>query len=206
MYVVIPVRDKDRNLSLPHALASIARHTDYTPLTIGRDLGLCEHIATVQQPGQRFARRNTNLAMRTACELLAEPFIWSNDDVYWLRPATPIRWALGDLRDAQGSTLNRTRKQTTADWLSEHGLPTWDYEAHVPMLIDPMPMLDALEAVDANPDLEKRSLFGNMTGLPERVAPDVKLRNPGNRHRAAEWASTQGDPMAYGHLGAMLAA
>jgi hypothetical protein len=200
MYVVIPTAVEPRNLSLPYALASIREHTGYVPITVGYDTGLCDHIPTVQRDGAKHARLNTNLAMRTAIDRLGETFIWSNDDVYWMRPAEPIRWALGDLENADSSKLNRQRKAATAAALKASGLPTFDYEAHVPMLIEPGPMLEALDTAELNPDLEKRSIYGNLTGLPDVIAPDVKLRNPANRHRDEAWASTQGDPARYPHL------
>ena len=201
MYVVIPTAERP-SPSLPYALASIAQHTDYTPITIGHDLGLCDlHIPTTQIPGVQHARRNTNLAMRVACESLGQPFVWSNDDIYWLKPAAPIMWAIGKLEDAtDANKLNRERKAETARQLTAEGWPTFDYEAHVPMMVDPVVMLPVLDIVDENPLIEKRSLYGNQIGLPDRVAPDVKLRNPVNRHRDVEWASTQGDPSRWRDL------
>lgn len=207
-HVAIPVAVEQSNDALAYALASIATHTDLEPVTIGHDFGLCQHIHTTQNPGVLHARANTNAAMRAACETawISDPFVWSNDDVYWLQPADPIRWALGMLEDADGSSLNRQRKRETAAILAARGLPTYDYEAHVPMLVDKATMLEVLDIVDTNPNvLEKRSLYGNMTGLPDRIAPDVKLRNPANRHRDTEWASTQDSPERYTQLVGRLA-
>jgi hypothetical protein len=208
MQVIIPTAVEPHNPCLPYALASIRVHTDLEPVTIGHDFYLCDHIPTAQATGRVNARRNTNLAMRVACETgcISDPFVWSNDDIYWLKPAAPIRWALGKLEDATGSRLNRERKADTARALTAMGLPTFDYEAHVPMLISKAPMLTALDIADTDPNLEKRSLYGNMTGLPDRIAPDVKLRNPTNRHRDEAWASTQGDPARYPNLAGLLVA
>jgi hypothetical protein len=77
------------------------------------------------------------------------------------------------------------------------GLPTFDCEAHVPMLVTKTSMLTVFDILAGNVSLENRSLYGNLTGLPGRVAADVKLRNPANRHRDEPWASTQGDPDRY---------
>lgn len=206
-HVVVPVAVESRNDSLPYALASIREHTNLEPVTIGHNLGMCRHIGTRQLTGVANARANTNLAVRVACETdwISDPFVLSADDIYWLKPADPIRWALGELDDAVGSRLNRQRKAETAAVLRGLGLPTFDYEAHVPMLVDKAAMVAALDIIGSNTDIEKRSVYGNMTGRPDRIAPDVKLRNPANRHRGAEWASTQGDPTRYRQLVGRLA-
>lgn len=197
MYVVLPVAAEPRNPSLPYALASIRAHTDYIPVTVGKDWGLCDHIPTVQGD-DKFA--NTDLAMRVACAELGEPFVWSNDDVYWLRPADPVRWAIGKLEDAVGARVWQQRKRDTAAILNGRGLPTFDYEAHVPMLIHPTPMLEALGIGG-----EKRSVYGNLTGLPDMVRPDVKMRRPQNRPPLHEpWVSTEGDPMRWRDLAELL--
>lgn len=186
MYVVIPVANEPENPTLKLAIASIRAHTDFDVVTIGHDHGLAEHIPTVQQPGQPFA--NTDLAMRVACERL-ERFIWSADDIYWMRPAEPVRWALGQL----GRTLNRgvygRRKATTRDWLQAHGLPTWDYESHTPMPIQADAMLETLEHIKREPALDKRTVYGNLTGEPDVIAEDVKVRERATVIPDAPWVS-----------------
>jgi hypothetical protein len=195
MHVIIPVADEPSNPSLPVALASIAEHTDYYPVTVGRDHGLItQHIATVQQPGLTQAFANTDLAVRVACETawVSDPFILSADDIYWTEPAAPIRWALGNLADAQGSTVYAQRKRATAALLEALGLPTFDYESHTPLLIHKAPMLEALALGG-----EKRSVYGNLTGLPDHVGPDVKLRRRSEPRPAAPWYSTALPPHRY---------
>jgi hypothetical protein len=176
--VVIPVADEPTNPTLPLAIESIRRHTEYDILTIGHDFGVAEHVHLDQSPVLRDRWANTDRAMRLACEHLPT-FIWSADDTYWTRPAEPIRWALGDLSDA---ALMRgapgRRKTATIQWLLEHGLPTWDYEAHVPLLVESAAMIAALDIIATNPTLDKRTIYGNLTGQPDLIAPDVKVRTP----------------------------
>lgn len=193
MYVVIPTADEPRNPSLPYALASIRKHTPHTPLTIGKDWGLCEHLPAKQLAGRANIFTNTDNAMRIACEL-GEPFIWSADDIYWLHPAEPVRWAIGKLEDAAGPTVYARRKRATAAWLTDRGLPTYDYEAHVPMLIQPETMLEVLAHIRVDPTLDKRSLYGNLTGTPDIIAPDVKVRSRRDPLPDAPWASTALSP------------
>lgn len=201
LHVVIPTADEPRNGSLPYALASIARHTDYTPVTVGHDHGSCDHIPTTQLRGRVNAFTNTDIAIRTACETdwISDPFIWSADDIYWMRPAEPVRWAIGKLEDAEGRTVYVQRKHDTANLLTGLGLPTFDYEAHVPMLIHKPDALDALELGGSF-----RSMYGNLTGEPEMIAPDVKLRNYSAPLPPAPWVSTHGNPHRYQYLRAVL--
>lgn len=199
MHVVIPVAVEPRNHSLPLALASIHRHTAYHPVTIGHDHGLCSHIPTIQQRARVNAFTNTDLAMRVACETdwISDPFVWSADDIYWLEPAEPIRWALGNLDDAQGDTVYTRRKRDTAELLRGRGLPSFDYESHTPLLIHKAPMLEALTLGG-----EKRSVYGNLTGEPDIVTADVKLRKHTDPIPDAPWVSTSRPPSTYTHLAA----
>lgn len=202
MYVVIPVAEEPRNASLPYAVASIRKHTTYTPVTVGHDFGVCDHIPTVQTPGRVNMFANTALAMQTAIRELGEPFIWSNDDIYWLRPAEPVRWALGQLENDFGATVYQKRKHTTWQTLRAHSLPTWDYESHAPLPVaDLHTMTLALNMTGA-----MRSLYGNLTGTPDIVAPDVKLRRTDAPLPDAAWVSTHHDPGLYRNLRHALAA
>lgn len=174
--VVIPVAVEASNPTLPLAIESIRTHTDYDVVTMGHDHGLAEHVNVNQSPHPQHRWANTDAIMRAACERF-DQFIWSADDIYWTRPAEPVKWALGDLSNTLRRGAHGRRKQATCTWLMEHGVPTWDYESHTPMPIESGPMLDVLAIVKAEPLLDKRTLYGNMTGRPDLVAPDVKVRD-----------------------------
>ncbi len=193
--IVIPTAREPRNWCLPYALDSIARHTNYSPVTIGfNPRSAARHIDSAQT-GDRFA--NTDEAVRLACtrDDISDPFILSADDIYWLHPAEPQRWALGHLGDATGATVYAQRKRDTADLLSHLGLPTWDYETHTPLLIHKAHMLHALTIGG-----DKRSVYGNLTGQPDHTGTDVKMRNPRDTIPDAPWASTAHTPTRYPHL------
>lgn len=196
MYVIIPVAHEPNNLSLPYVIASIRKHTDYTPVTVGHDHGLCDHIPTIQLPGRANAFKNTANAMRTAIHEIAEPLIWCDDDTYWLRPAQPTRWAIGTLENDNGPSVYQQRKHTTWQTLRSLGLPTYDYESHTPL---PVNDLDAMNLA-LNLTGTMRSLYGNLTGQPDVIAPDVKMRRKDASLPDAAWASTHGDPNRYPHL------
>lgn len=194
-HVVIPTAREPRNWCLPYALESIRKHTDLTPVTVGFNTGLNRlHITTVQA-ADPFA--NTDLAVLTACDTawVSDPFILSADDIYWLRPAAPIMWALGQLDRAEGSSEYAKRKRHTLHLLKARNLPTWDYESHTPMPVHKNLMLAAL-AIGG----EKRTVYGNLNGQPDRVAPDVKMRKRDSPLPDAEWASTAFKPDDYPSL------
>jgi hypothetical protein len=199
--VVIPVANEAKNLSLPHAINSIRKHTDLEPVTYGmKDYGLCTHIHVDEPRDTKFA--NEARVMRTAIDRIGEAFIWSNDDIYWLRPAEPVRWALGQLDNDFGATIYQKRKHTTWQTLRAHSLPTWDYESHTPLPVtDLHTMTIALNMTGA-----MRSLYGNLTGTPDLVAPDVKLRRTDAPLPDAAWVSTHHDPGLYRNLRHDLAA
>lgn len=196
MYVAIPTADEANNPTLALAIESIRRHSPYDIVTIGHNHGLTDHIDLPQATNRHARWVNTDNAMRTACEHF-ETFIWSNDDIYWTRPAEPVRWALGHLADTTRKNAYGRRKQATHAWLSKHDLPTWDYEAHVPMPINAAAMLEALGIIATTPTLDKRSLYGNLTGQPDLIAPDVKVRT--HEIPNTPWLSSDGT----GHLDAI---
>lgn len=176
-HVVIPVADEPSNPSLPYALATIRKHTDYIPVTVGKDHGLTElHIPTVQD---RDKFTNTDLAMRTACETewVSDPFVWWMDDVFIFEPASIPDWHMGQLPhtiDPTSSSYHR-RKVETRRILETLGLPTLDYELHTPLLVHQALMLEAL-AIGG----DKRTIYGNLQGT-GTYHPDVKTRSE-DRH------------------------
>lgn len=142
--------------------------------------------------------------MRTACntDWISDPFIWSNDDIFWTRPATPIRWALGDLREDTRRNVYGQRKHRTADILDHLGLPTYDYESHTPVPVTKADMLEALRYCTEGGTM--RSLYGNLTGEPDIIAPDVKVRSRKDPLPDAPWASSNGSPTTWPALMAAL--
>jgi len=62
------------------------------------------------------------------------------------------------------------------------------------MLVHKTPMLEVLTHITTDPMLDKRSMYGNTTGTPDLVAPDVKLRTRRDTIPTAAWVSTEGNP------------
>lgn len=118
--------------------------------------------------------------MREVCldPNVSDPFVWSNDDIFWLASPSLVELmhesgaALGKLREVANRGLHGRRAHATADILEQEGLPTWNYERHVPLLVHKDEMLRALDLGGS-----KRSVYGNLL-LPRgpiAVTPDVKL-------------------------------
>lgn len=193
--VVIPTAREPRNWCLPYALESIRRHTDYAPVTIGFNPRSSTRHIDSPQTRDRFT--NTDEAVRLACtrDDISDPFILSSDDIYWLRPAEPERWVLGNLREASGGSVYAQRKHRTAELLENLNLPTWDYETHTPLLVHKSFMVEALTIGG-----DKRSVYGNLTGQPDHTGSDIKMRNPTDLLPDAPWASTAYTPTRYPHL------
>jgi hypothetical protein len=190
MHVVIPVR-VGRNRSLPVALATIARHTDLVPVIIGHNPGFdVQHIRTVQGRDS-FANQETAMLAALDTPGISDPFVWSNDDIYWTRPADPIRWAIGDLIDDTSTGVHGRRKQATLQLIVSLGLPTFDYESHTPLPVQKAGMREALGLGGT-----MRSTYGALTGYPDRVAPDVKLRTATDPVPDTEWISTSHSTLA----------
>lgn len=163
MHVVIPVRVSTVNDPLNLTLHQLERfHPDATVWLIGHLPPLTTtlpvtHIPTVQGR-DRFV--NTEHAMRTALNnpRIPDPFVWSNDDIYWTRTHDPVDWHMGELPTV-GTTLYTRRKAWTRTILEEHGLPTLDYELHVPILVSKNLMAEALTTGGS-----MRTIYGNLQG------------------------------------------
>jgi len=189
MNVVIPLRPRPVYQTLHATLDSIREHTDYQVVIIGADPKYkgVKHIPTRERRPQKFTGQEAALRIAATTDWISDPFIYSNDDILWTQPATPIRWALGNLRDDTRTNEYGRRKHRTADILDRLGLPTGDYESHTPLPVTKAGILEALLYCGDGGNI--RSLYGNLTGTPDRIAPDVKIRRPTDGIPTGEWLS-----------------
>jgi len=191
MDIVIPVANEPANHTLPLVLRTLAKHAPQlrvvlvghvgpyrSPFNVG-DFAQVGHAIDLEQDHDYIA--NTDRAMRAACEdpEVTDPFIWSNDDIYWRRPvglAELVRHSAvsrGPLpprtETARGRYASLNKK--TSLILEERGHPTYDYERHVPLLVHKGRMLEAL-AIGGS----KRSVYGNLVNqYPVALRDDVKV-------------------------------
>jgi hypothetical protein len=190
--VVIPVAVEPVNFTLPLALASIATHAPWlNPVLIGepiqlepytvpytKELGPIRVLPFMTQGLDPAV--NTNAMLRAALmdEEITDPFVWSNDDIYFLRETS-----LDDIRVA-GATARKklednpptgrygTQSHHTAAVLRGLSKPTWDYERHVPIVVNKDRMRLALAF---GPTAYPRSMYQNLQfEKPAFVQRDVK--------------------------------
>lgn len=117
---------------------------------------------------------------------ITEDFWLFNDDFYIMRPVTEpfvyydrtlfrriqqIEKSRGGARSLYTQQLRRTR-----DALQDSGCKTFNYEEHMPMLIN---RKKAKELIEANPKMVMfRSTYGNVYEIGGENHPDVKIINP----------------------------
>jgi hypothetical protein len=194
--VVIPVTDEPSNQTLGAAVGSIRKHApNLRVVLIGHVWPYIVPYAALGDVGIPMIQnrdtpiQNTNKAMQVAClsPEISDPFIWSNDDIYWRRPVDLEEMLLVS-GTAKGRLPNRTYavmeasampygryemwQARTADMIRAiPGMSDWDYERHTPLLVEKKPMLHALEMGG-----DKRTLYGNlMRDEPLAIKPDTKI-------------------------------
>lgn len=183
--LVIPVADEPSNPTLPFAIASAKRHAPWLqPLLIGNPLSISHYGARVlpflhQDPNDILGNTSAMLAYALTSPEVSDPFVWSSDDIYFTRPSTQddIRLAgataLGSLERVPARGYYGRVAFATAERLRMHGLPTYDYEGHVPLLVNKAEMRRALWD---SKGLAPRSLYQNsLLERPARIASDVKF-------------------------------
>jgi hypothetical protein len=115
--------------------------------------------------------------MLLACNLPDMPskFIASMDDLYLTEPQSVRVYYIGELQE-DNSTLHKRTKTNTKLKLEEMGLPTLDYEAHYPMLVDKAKLRETLNLIKDEHGLQWRSMYGNMWGVEAELVEDHKTK------------------------------
>lgn len=185
--LVIPVADTIRNESLVLSLDMIEKHASNLRVVV-----MGNHFVSANDPrvaltipvlqGHNTPIFNTDMLMRMACtdRRISDPFVWTNDDIFWLRPVSLpelvhiSQTTKGDLRSNIKKGTHGLLAHQAYHSLNALNRPTWDYERHVPMVIHKDTMLQALSLTGS-----KRSLYGNLNwDYPSILAKDVKLFDP----------------------------
>jgi hypothetical protein len=189
--LVIPVAVEPVNETLPIALWTASSFApDLVPILIGEPIQLEPYLAEYPYSrilpfmGQGTDRQiNTTRMLSAALEddEITDPFVWSNDDIYFLRPTS-----LDDIRVAGATARKRLEENPptgmygrqahlTLDVLRSLRKPTWDYERHVPILVHKERMRLALSL---GPGAYPRSMYQNLAfERPAFIHRDVKAFN-----------------------------
>lgn len=118
--------------------------------------------------------------MYTACLLpeMPEKFIATMDDCYVTKKQEIGVYSIGELKDERNSIHRRT-KYHTKQKLKDMELPTLDYEAHAPMLVNKNDLLVTLSTILEQPSrksLQWRSMYGNMFNVEAKWIEDKKTK------------------------------
>lgn len=204
MDVVYVVADQPDHEDLRYSLRSL-RNLDHDQVWIVGDLPdwatAVGHIPT-EQSGTVW--RNSTDNMLAACRHpdISERFVWMHDDFFVLEPTgeVPILHR-GPITDryprAPGPTPRGARRydamegtyKLIAEAMGTDHVPL-DYELHVPLPVDRLRMLEAIEWARAKDplvdQLRKRSLYANLHRIGGDYSDDVT-----SRERDATWADGQ---------------
>ncbi|MGW6414355.1 hypothetical protein [Streptomyces sp. NPDC055055] len=213
--IVVPVREGAAHEQLRYALRSWAAHLPHRRVwLVGHRprwaVGV-EHLPTVQTGTKH---ENTTQAVRAACGHLevSEVFILANDDMFTMHPLPDGMPVLhrGTVRSVERALASRppsdymrgmraTRKLLKS---LDHPDPL-SYELHVPMPVDKIGMLAALDQAEHVTAVHKRTLYGNLAGLGGEEIQDVKImyRAPRGYGPESPFLSTMPDSFEHGHVG-----
>lgn len=208
MDIVIPVAEEVANPTLKYAVETIRRFApNLRVVMIGFTMpyakpygDLADFAIPLNQDLEDLVG-NTNRAMHKACvsDQITDPFIWSNDDIYWRR-AVSLEELIVTSRTAKGKVPQRApysrpkglyaRMDETTRGVLENHKPTplmdWDYERHAPLIVEKERMLKAL-VLGGN----KRTVYGNLA-----IYEGVTSATPPIRRDCKLWRrSDQGLPI-----------
>lgn len=131
------------------------------------------HIHKRRRFGQPYL--DQSLKMMVGCTL-APSFIAMQDDIYITEPITTGAYERGELPHTYSDTHQRT-KVNTRKMLEDMGLPTVDYETHAPMLVESHKLAESLALIESNPNIQWRSLYGNMWSVKAESFEDKKTKS-----------------------------
>lgn len=115
-------------------------------------------------------------------------FVLLNDDIFFLKPCDMQNglpnYSSGDLRSHAeqrgGDDYYARTLLETADQLEARGFTTFDFENHVPMVMDWTKLVPVVATFDWSKEIhpQTRSLYGNFYRLPRTRLADCKINEP----------------------------
>lgn len=161
----------------------------------------------IPQTGGKY--QNVRKLVRWACDsgLVSDPFLLSNDDIFWLGTETPmlhggpfskyvLRLSNSYARGGR-ETLKMLRAQGYAD-------PT-SWSLHTPIVVHKDAMRAALAlAGNSGHAIHVRTLYGNIAGLTGEQHRDVKIHAQGLPEPAWPYVSTSDDAWQRRQIGAWI--
>lgn len=185
--VVYPVKRRvvDDNLELRYSLRSLA-NIPHGKVIIFTDQPIewlnAEQVVVATATDNRFF--DVNAKLRKAClnKHISDDFLLMNDDFYILKPTERMPYFV----DANSPTLKdrysvpnitggyHIQLRNAEGYLNVLGKPSYNFELHMPMLVNKQKLLAVLDAYITNG--ARRSLYCNINGVkPTRQVNDCKI-------------------------------
>ena len=168
MKIVIPFKDKPSPYAeLKYCLRSIEKYypTDVFIVSKLKVKGT-NHIHYEDKTLNRY--ENVRQKVLKACDVLKEPFILMNDDIYFLQEPQFPDWYDGTIEERIGGNNSYMQMMRKTMSLSQDGL---NYCVHGPMVIEP----DLFKSVTVE-GLPFRNIYGSYSNREKREIKDPKMR------------------------------
>lgn len=155
--------------------------------------------------------RNTAAMFRMLCGIdkISDNFIFFNDDFYVMKPTDklpPRYWGtLGEkvelMEEMYGSTRWSRLLEQAEKKLKEYGYETYDFELHVPMIMNKERLAEVINKFPGTPC--KRSLYGNYFRLymDGEEKPDGKIHGLKHVVQNMDFLSTDDESFRRGAIG-----
>lgn len=145
--VVIPVREGEPNDSLRYALRSLINYPHRNVYIVGYKPQWVKNVIFLprnQKNQDDLENTNKNLLLAVHQSELSDNFVWTNDDIYFMKPIHEISvYHQGLIED----TINRYKSNNrfhqayslikTKEWLQRQGVKEiYSYELHFPVIFD----------------------------------------------------------------------
>ncbi len=120
-----------------------------------------EHIQYTQDP-KLTGVSNVLHKLRLACDRTNEDFVWSNDDIYWLKP-----WQIEPVRHMSHTPLRKgihdSGWRRAIEFLKQAGIDNpRDCELHIPIVYNAPKLRELLDKVGITLPLSIRTLYTNL--------------------------------------------
>lgn len=217
MDIVYFVKNTAKNPELIHSVRSVCENFPYRKIWFlgGCPEGIIPDCHISIQPISKIKTKTTANLFKKACanSLITDDFILFNDDFFVMKEVESLPPRYSSTLEETAARIKRKYKKAThytklleeaSQKLKEKGCTTFNFDMHVPMVINKEKMLKVMEEF---PGIGcKRSLYGNYyelwkTGIEKK---DVKIHNLGPVVLDKDFVSTDDDTFLKGETGRLL--
>lgn len=217
MDIVYFVKNTAKNPELIHSVRSVCENFPYGRIWFlgGCPEGIIPDCHISIQPISKIKTKTTANLMKEACNnpLITDDFILFNDDFFVMKKVTNLLPRYYSTLNETAARIKQMYSQPTkytvlleraAEALKEAGCTTFNFDMHVPMILNKKKMLAVMEKF---PGIGcKRSLYGNYyklwrTGVEQK---DVKIHGMGAYVLNSTFVSTDDETFLKGETGRIL--